>query len=227
MFAVIFEVHPRPEQLDSYFDHAKVLRPELEQVDGFIDNVRYRSLTRPGWLLSLSSWRDEKAVVRWRTTMRHHIAQERGRAEILLDYHLRVGEITEDTRIPTGHALREQRLDQTEVGEASTVMFIDAKRPDAGDGAFSAADASAHLGFDASAEGLVGSDVFDAVLTPGDLILLTSWRTDTDAEAFRKTARKPADARARQVRIVRDYGMFDRREAPQYYPAVEPQDARA
>jgi hypothetical protein len=24
------------------------------------------------------------------------------------------------------------------------------------------------------------------------------------------------------VRIIRDYGMFDRREAPQYYRAVEP-----
>jgi heme-degrading monooxygenase HmoA len=221
MFAVIFEVHPRPEQLDSYFGHAKVLRPELEQVDGFIDNVRYRSLTRPGWLLSLSSWRDEKAVVRWRTTMRHHIAQERGRAEILLDYHLRVGEITEDTRIPAGHSLREQRLDRTEVGDASTVMFIDGKRPDARGAAFSAADASSYLGFNASAEGLVGWDVFEAVLTPGDLICLTSWRTDKDAEAFRKTVRLPTDARARQVRIVRDYGMFDRREAPQYYPAVE------
>ena len=27
--------------------------------------------------------------------------------------------------------------------------------------------------------------------------------------------------RLRRVRVVRDYGMFDRREAPQYYPAVE------
>jgi hypothetical protein len=25
-------------------------------------------------------------------------------------------------------------------------------------------------------------------------------------------------ARLRRVRIIRDYGMFDRREAPQYYP---------
>ena len=27
-------------------------------------------------------------------------------------------------------------------------------------------------------------------------------------------------ARLRRVRVIRDYGMFDRREAPQYYPAV-------
>ena len=52
---VIFEVQPRPEQWDAYLGSAKMLRPELEQVDGFVDNVRYRSLTRGGWILSLSA----------------------------------------------------------------------------------------------------------------------------------------------------------------------------
>ena len=41
-----------------------MLRPEIERIDGFIDNIRYRSLTREGWILSLSGWRDEKALVR-------------------------------------------------------------------------------------------------------------------------------------------------------------------
>jgi heme-degrading monooxygenase HmoA len=68
MFSVIFEVHPKADQWDAYLNNAKMLRPELVQVDGFIDNIRYKSLTRDGWILSLSGWRDEKAVVRWRTT---------------------------------------------------------------------------------------------------------------------------------------------------------------
>jgi hypothetical protein len=29
-----------------------------------------------------------------------------------------------------------------------------------------------------------------------------------------------ADVRRRLVRVIRDYGMFDRVEAPQYYPPV-------
>jgi heme-degrading monooxygenase HmoA len=102
MFSVIFEVHPKPDKWDAYLANAKMLRPELEQVDGFVDNIRYKSLTRDGWILSLSDWRDEKAVVRWRTMMRHHVVQEKGRSEILLDYHLRVVQITQDTRIPEG-----------------------------------------------------------------------------------------------------------------------------
>src|SRR5580700_10695718 len=107
MFSVLFEVHPKSEQWDAY--------------------LNYKSLTREGWILSLSNWKDENSVVRWRTKMRHHEAQERGRGEVLSDYHLRVGQITLDTRIPEGYMLEEQRLDKTEMGEQTTVMLIDAK----------------------------------------------------------------------------------------------------
>lgn len=219
VFSVIFEVHPKPGQWDAYLDNAKMLRPELMKVAGFVDNIRYKSLTREGWILSLSGWRDEKAVVRWRTTMRHHMAQEKGRSEILRDYHLRVGQITQDTRIPEGYTLQEQRLDETEVGEG-TVTLIDAKQPAQWSETSNAGDCSKYLGLNPNAGGLVAWDVFDAVLTPGDLILLTSWQTRTDAEAFENRLNLSENARLRRVRIVRDYGMFDRREAPQYYPEV-------
>jgi hypothetical protein len=32
----------------------------------------------------------------------------------------------------------------------------------------------------------------------------------------------PDRTRLRGVRVIRDYGMYDRRENPQYYPDVEP-----
>ena len=129
MFSVLFEVHPKKEHWDTYLGVAKMLRPEIERIDGFIDNIRYRSLTREGWIFSLSGWRDEKALVRWRTQSRHHDAQDRGRTEILSDYHLRVGQITHDTRLPEGQALRDQRLDETEAGGATMITLIDASHP--------------------------------------------------------------------------------------------------
>jgi heme-degrading monooxygenase HmoA len=221
MFSVIFEVHPRPEQWDNYLGRAKMLKPELERVDGFIDNIRYRSLIRDGWILSLSGWRDEKSVVRWRTRMRHHQAQEEGRSTIFLDYHLRVGQITRDTRPPEGHVLREQRLDETEVGDATTVNLIDAQRPADWVNDTKPDDVATWLGLAHDAEGLVAWDVFDAVLTPGNIILLASWKNNASAEAFETRLSMKDGARLRRVRIVRDYGMFDRREAPQYYPDVE------
>lgn len=220
MFAVIFEVRPRPGQWDAYLQTAEALRPELEQIDGFIDNIRYKSLTREGCILSLSDWRDEKAEVRWRTQVHHHEAQERGRSEIFADYRLRVGEITNDTRIPTGFELAEQRLDVTRAGEGTAVTLIDARRPAEWEQTSNPADCSQFLGLDPYADGLLDWDVFEAILTPGDLILLQSWRTGAAAEAFELTTELPTHGRLRRVRIVRDYGMFDRREAPQYYPEV-------
>src|SRR5690348_9670409 len=161
MFSVLFEVHPKSDQLDTYLGFGKMLRPDLERVDGFIDNIRYRSLTRAGWILSLSSWRDEKALVRWRTHARHHVVQEKGRSEVFLDYHLRVGQLTRDTNPPAGHALAEQRLDETEAGAGTAVALVDAQRPHGWVEQSGAEDVARSLGLDAGAAGLVAWDVFD------------------------------------------------------------------
>ena len=100
MFAVIFEVQPKKGRFDDYLELAKYLKPKLEAIDGFIDNERFESKRTKGRVLSLSTWRDEKAVVRWRTQGEHHGVQEKGRSEVFEDYHLRVGEITADTGRP-------------------------------------------------------------------------------------------------------------------------------
>ena len=94
MSAVIFEVQPKPERWDDYLSLAKELEPKLEAIVGFIENERFASKRTTGRLLSLSIWRDEKAVIRWRTHGEHHGVQEKGQFEIFADYHLRVGEIT-------------------------------------------------------------------------------------------------------------------------------------
>lgn len=213
MFAVLFEVQPKSEKWDDYLGIAKMLKPELEAIDGFVENIRYRSLTREGCLLSLSTWRDEKALVRWRTQAMHHGAQEKGRFEVFGDYHLRVGELTRDTG---GATLSEQRLDETAVGTGTTVTLIDAKRPADWVKQSAPENVAEDLGLRRDAAGLAAWDVFDAVLTPGDVILLMTWRDRAAAEAF-----VAPGVRLRQVRIVRDYGMFDRREAPQYYAEVK------
>ncbi|MGN6514449.1 MAG: antibiotic biosynthesis monooxygenase family protein [Rhizomicrobium sp.] len=218
MFAVIFETCPRRDAWETYLGLAKSLRPELEQIDGFVDNIRYRSLTREGWLLSLSSWRDEKALVRWRTQAHHHGAQEKGREAVFENYHLRVGEITRDSAPPKGFAINEHRIDETQVGEGTIVMLVDAKWPEDRVNAIKPDPVADWIGVNRDAAGLIAWDVFDAVLSPGEIIALMSWRDAAAVEAFAESARLPGGARLRTVRIVRDYGMFDRREAPQYYP---------
>src|SRR5437764_3019969 len=113
MFAVIFDVYPKPERYDDYLALAGMLRPDLEGIDGFLSVERFAARARPGWILSLSFWRDEAALVRWRTHGRHREAQQRGRREIFQDYTLRVGQVVADV-IP-GQA--EQRPDRGVAGD--------------------------------------------------------------------------------------------------------------
>jgi heme-degrading monooxygenase HmoA len=217
MFSVIFEVLPNKANWNDYLDNAKMLRPELEKVDGFVDNIRYKSLTRDNWILSLSNWRDEKSLVRWRTHMRHHEVQQKGRDEILADYHLRVGQITADDHLPAGYALSEQRLDKTEVGEGTAITLINAARPSGWRETNDPNDLAKQLDLERWATTSGSWDLFDAVLKPGDLILLISWKDDSAAQTYEGALTPKGGARVRRVRIVRDYGKYDRREAPQYY----------
>lgn len=96
MIAVIFEVEPHPARRQDYLDTAGALRAELETIDGFVSVERFASLAQPGKLLSLSFWRDEEAVRRWRTGEAHRAAQAAGRAGVFADYRLRVAEVTRD-----------------------------------------------------------------------------------------------------------------------------------
>ncbi len=100
-------------------------------------------------------------------------------------------------------------------------MLIDASRAPEWVKSANADEIATSLGLEPQADGLVAWDVFEAILTPGDVILLMSWRTKEHAQAFEARTTAPKDARQRRIRIVRDYGLFDRREAPQYYPDVE------
>ncbi len=96
MIAVIFEVWPAAGRKQEYLDIAAGLRPLLEQVDGFISIERFESLTEPGKVLSLSIFRDEAAVARWRTLEKHRAAQAQGRGGVFRDYRLRVASVIRD-----------------------------------------------------------------------------------------------------------------------------------
>lgn len=90
MIAVIFEVTPLAGKAQRYFDIAAELKPRLLGIDGFISVERFESLSRPGVFLSLSYWRDEQAVSRWRNDVCHRNGQREGRDEVFADYQIHV-----------------------------------------------------------------------------------------------------------------------------------------
>jgi heme-degrading monooxygenase HmoA len=231
MFAVIFEVNRKPDRKDDYLESAKQLKPILQKIDGFIDNERFESQIKAGWLLSHSTWRDEKSVVRWRTEGEHHQVQKKGRFDIFQDYHLRVGEIVSDTAPPPSFSLKELRFDESEAGAGKYASFTEFFPHEQATFGVSPEAMPAHLGLSLSAEGLVDHEIYKSIsmiypdakeYRPGKLALLAGWKTKAAAMAW--TPRECdgiKEIRHRIVRVVRDYGMFDRREAPQYYADVE------
>ena len=96
MIAVIFEVWPKPEHRQDYFDLAADLRPILETIDGFISVERFESLTEKGKILSVSFWRDDAAVEAWRNVAEHRNSQAKGRATIFANYRIRIANVFRD-----------------------------------------------------------------------------------------------------------------------------------
>jgi heme-degrading monooxygenase HmoA len=212
VFSVIFEVHPRSDRFDDYLRLAKQLRPTLEGMDGFVENERFKSQSRNGWVLSHSAWRDEKSLIRWRTLGEHHQVQQQGRDEILEDYRLRVGDVTADS----DGEVHEQRFDVTETGRGIVASLTEITSPneDGPEG-----DGLALVGASPTTPAIADHDSFTSIYTPGKIAILISWNDAKTAGAWTPGIPEPYTlVRHRVVRIVRDYTMRERREAPQYYP---------
>lgn len=96
MIGVIFEVQPAEGKKEAYLDMAARMRPLVEEVEGFVSVERFQSLTNPDKLLSISFFRDEAALDRWRQLEAHRAAQTAGRGGLFAEYRLRVVQVIRD-----------------------------------------------------------------------------------------------------------------------------------
>jgi hypothetical protein len=148
--------------------------------------------------------------------------QQAARDRVFADYRLRIGQTVADTCVPAGQTLIEQRLDTTETGVGKAITLLDATYAPDWVKLVSADAVAQSLGLDTKAPGLVAWDAFDALMTPGDVIAVATWEDLAAAEAFERNTTLPKFVRLRHIRVVREYGMFDRREAPQYFAEAQP-----
>jgi heme-degrading monooxygenase HmoA len=108
--AVIFELTPAPGRKQDYLDLAAALHADVSKHDGFISIERFESISNPGRFVSLSFWRDEESVRKWRTLQKHREAQAKGRAGIFATYRLRVAQVLRDyTREDRAQAPQDSR----------------------------------------------------------------------------------------------------------------------
>ena len=206
MIALFFEVTPRPGQDNRYLEIAAGLKPELERSGGVVFLDRFRSLTRPRVLLSHQIWRDEASLARWRANHRHYGAQAAGRTAVFDDYRLRIGAIVAER---TAHA----QVTETAPGIAYNDPAAKADR-------FMVVVRSTGAQFtgdNGEAWRSVYSEAsFAWVATVPDRV--------TGLELVRRAAADACVSAAQLCLVSRDYGMFDRSEAPQYFPEAGSRD---
>jgi heme-degrading monooxygenase HmoA len=217
MFSVLFEVQPRRDEWDVYLARADMRRADLEQTPGFVDNIHYSSLTRDGWILSLSGWRDEDSILRWHERRR---GDEGYDGQLVPDHRLRVGEVTSDTGQPEDHEIVECGPYTGDAGEGTYVTLIDAKQTLEWVSTNNPQEIAIYLGFDLYSYGdCISWDIFDSLSDPGEIILVVTWKDAQSANDHAATQIVPDDARVRVLRIVRDHSAPDSSQASADPPA--------
>ena len=202
MIALFFEVTPWPGQDDRYLEIATSLRPELERSGGcnFLD--RFRSLARPRTMLSHQLWVDEASLARWRANQRHNGAQVAGRSAVFEDYRLRVGAVVAEAapgKAVAEHAPGIAYNDPALRRERWMLVVRSREAPFVGEGE---AWRSVYRDTDFAFVGVVAD-------REAGLVLLRRAAADGRVDA------------AQLVLVSRDYGMHERGEAPQFFPASD------
>jgi len=131
VIAVIFEVVPVYGRRSAYLDLAAQLHARLERIDGFLSIERFESLKMPGKILSLSFWRDEEAIAKWRNGPEHRAAQHAGRNGTFADYRLRIATVIRDYGMSERDEAPEDSRAYHENAERTPTaprVFLDAQR---------------------------------------------------------------------------------------------------
>ena len=204
MLALFFEVCPRIGQMQRYLDIAASMRPLLDQSGGCLFIDRFKSLDREGWLLSYQIWRDEASMARWRVHAGHHGAQTAGRDEVFSDYRLRVAQVVRE-EAPGKPAWQPQRLNTYNDPATTRPRYM------------VVADSTARI----DKLGAASVERFESLYRPGRFAQVAAVGSVSEALDMTEVCRAGSSVDTfRTCEIERDYGMYDRTEAPQYYCPV-------
>jgi heme-degrading monooxygenase HmoA len=206
MLALFFEVHPKPERLQDYLDTAAKLKPALDATGGCLFIERFKSLRREGLLMSFQIWRDEAAMTAWRTNETHHKAQTLGRTQMFLDYRLRVAQVLREEE-PGKPAWKAQRINVYNDPAHKSPRYMMAVQSTSAD-------------FLASEADFIES--YASIYREGEFLHVVEIASARAGIEVSENCRIGAPAyNYRLCEIERDYGMFERAEAAQYYPEMQ------
>ena len=205
MISQFFEVQIKEGQINRYLDLAASLKPSLEAMGGGLFIDRFKSLSRKNLLLSYQIWQDEGSMIAWRVDPKHHTVQETGREKVFDDYRIRISQVLHEERSGKS-AWRPERLSPYNDPKRRAPTFV---------------VASESRNRELPIETPWKRDVFESVYRPGIFAhLVDAPSSDAGVDFGRKLLADSTTEYFRVFEVMRDYGMFNRGEAPQYYPPV-------
>jgi heme-degrading monooxygenase HmoA len=200
-----FEVDIREGLRDRYMDLAASLRPGLDAMGGCLFIDRYASLTRKHTLLSYQIWQDEASLTAWRSEAHHHAIQTIGRERVFSDYRIRIAQVVYERR-SDGSVWQPERLTPYNDPARQQPRFVIASE-------------STNPGLPVSTNW--DQDSFASMYREGQFAHLVDLPDcQSGVEFGSKLFADPTTEYVRIFEVMRDYGMYERREAPQYYPPV-------
>ena len=206
MIGLFFEVQTRPGHRDQYLNLAASLKPELEAIGGCLFMDRFRSLTQENLLLSYQIWQDEAALTAWRAHAHHHEVQTIGREKVFSDYRIRVAQVIHEARPERPVWQPERRTPYNDPARRPPTYVLVAESKSA----TIPVDTEWHHG------------AFASVYRDGYFAHLIDVPDHQSGVEFGpRLFADPTIEYFRVFDVMRDYGMYERAEAPQYYPPVK------
>jgi heme-degrading monooxygenase HmoA len=203
MLSLFFEVEIKTGHTDQYLNLAASLKSELEAMGGCLFLDRFKSLSRDNLILSYQIWQDEGSLTAWRVQAHHHEVQTLGRDNVFSDYRIRVAQVIFEAK-------RGQPVWQPE-GRA---LYNDPKRRPP---TYVLATESKSTSLPAVCDWRC--EAFASVYREGQYAHLVELPDQQSGVALApRLFDEPTTDYVRIVEVSRDYGMYDRAEAPQFYP---------
>jgi heme-degrading monooxygenase HmoA len=206
MIGLFFEVQTRPGRMDQYLNLAASLKPELEAMGGCLFIDRFKSLTRENLLVSYQIWQDEGALTAWRVHAHHHEVQTVGRERVFSDYRIRIAQVIHEARPGQPIWQPERRTPYNDPARRLPTYLLAAESKRA----------------TLPVETDWRRDAFESVYRNGHFAhLIDLPDTPSGVEFGHRLFADSTVAYFRIFEVMRDYGMYDRTEAPQYYPPIK------
>ena len=91
MYGLFFEVIFNKGHAIHYFDHVSALKEDIVKEPGLCSLNRFTSKKNDNHILSHQLWLDIDSINRWRSHSRHKVAQKAGQKKHFSDYRIRIG----------------------------------------------------------------------------------------------------------------------------------------